>query len=216
MSEETQLVKPKAFTEITGLTRQTFYNILKAMRSAGIIGESEKLIDLKHPWVVNYISRQGVGQRRHVSPLQADLEQGPAQAPAKETRRAQSSFSVANLPSLADLTHFETFEKVKKLQIDNAVKEGTVISRAVVLAMLDKIEEAFVRIIVDGESAIVEEIVKRSRQAHVENGTIHHDTPPEEIYKFWRNEISKYIKPVKTFMVRELERYDQKKGFDAE
>jgi hypothetical protein len=110
------------------------------MKRIGEIDESEKKIDMSHPWMVTYLQNNGTAQRRHIS------------APASERRPPAPSAPPAdepdNIPDIAELNHLEQLEKVRKLQLDNAIKSKTVVSKKYVQAMIDCQDESHNNIIV--------------------------------------------------------------------
>ena len=104
----------------------------------------------------------------------------------------------SELPSLDKLNHLELAEKVNKLKLDNAVKERRLISRTIVERMIDKIDDAMNKIIIDGESSFVPQLVLLVVAEHESDEGLQMET----IKKFWRKEITKIISPVKPFMKR--------------
>jgi hypothetical protein len=113
MTDPTNIVGPKEFTDRTGLTRQTFYNCLKDMKAAGIVDDDVKRIDMDCQWMQNYMASAGRKQRRHTPSPAAQNGGSGGIAP-----------TIDGLPTLETLNHYEQFEKVRKMQIDNETKLG--------------------------------------------------------------------------------------------
>ena len=121
--------------------------------------------------------------------------------PATAGTDASSDYDDGSLPPIDELVHQEQFEKVKKLQIDNATKIGTVVSKKLVELMIDKIDEALNRIILDGRASFIPRLCKKIRGGATD----------EEAAKFWHDEITKYISPVKPYMIRVLKKHNKGK-----
>jgi hypothetical protein len=105
------------------------------------------------------------------------------------------------LLTVDQLDKIETLEKVKKLQIDNAIKLKNVVSKKIVDLLIDKIDETLNRIILDGRASFVPRLCKKVRAGGTD----------EELALFWNDEITKYIAPAKTFMIRTIRKFERDK-----
>lgn len=198
MSDSPHMVGVSIFERETGLKRRTFYNLLKKMKEVGVATEKQTKIDLNCRWMKNYLASNGVGQRKHAvveSSRQAVTHTHiPIIAPTDDD-------SAGDKPSLEELTFFEQLEKVNKLRIDNAIKSKSVVSKKIVQGLLNIIDGALNRIIIDGESSFVPRLCKKIRGGATD----------EDAKKFWRVEISKIIKPIKPQMQRSIKKFEDEK-----
>jgi len=175
------LVTASEFVLRTGLHRRSFYNILNKLKELGIAAKNQRQIDMKHQWVENYLATNGVGQRKHLEPV--------------EPKNPKAFFH--GKPTIQELQYFESFGKVEKLFLENAIKKNSVVALPLVEALINKIDESLIRIIMDGESSFVPQMCKKVRGGATD----------EDIKKYWRSEIGKFIKPVKNFMIKELKKH---------
>jgi hypothetical protein len=106
-----------------------------------------------------------------------------------------------NLLTIDQLDRVEQLEKVKKLQIDNAIKLKNVVSKKIVDLLIDKIDETLNRIILDGRASFIPRLCKKVRAGGTD----------EELALFWNDEITKYIAPAKTFMIRTIRKFERDK-----
>ena len=123
---------------------------------------------------------------------------------AEEAAPVDAPMSIAEqleLLTTDQLDKVEQLEKVKKLQIDNAIKLKNVVGKKVVDLLMDKIDETLNRIILDGRASFVPRLCKKVRAGGTD----------EEMALFWNTEITKYIAPAKTFMVRTIKKFERDK-----
>lgn len=199
MTHTPRHVKPPAFVKETGRTRQTFYNILKQMKTCGVAPADQKTIDMNCPWMVNWLATDGVGQRK------AKPTDSSAPTPQRFTSVQPTPPGVIpdELPDLARLTHVEQYEKVRKMQIDNESKLKNLFARPLVQFLVEHFDDFFIKLIVDGESSLVPKLFEKARV-----GTVLIDDPDvvpgtvEDCKKIYRQEMSKRIKGVKAKVVK--------------
>ena len=188
MTEHQQIVGPKDFVDQTGLTRQTFYNCLKKMKSLGMIPETQKKLDLSCQYMQNYLAESGTGQKKHRPPDSIDTKS------ETQTHAASGNDLYDDMPDMAKLQQIDLFEKVKKTQIDNAVKAKKVVSTVFVQKLIDCIDEVLNNIIVDGQASLLPKIVSKARAGETD----------EKIAKFWHDEVHKIVSPVKPRLKRAM------------
>lgn len=191
MSEGTKLVGPAQFCRDTGFTKPTFYSCLRQMVEAGVAAKNQRKIDMNCQWMVDYLSRSKRAMV-HRSEEMSDIEEPPQSysRPSADTE----SVDTEDLPPINEIMHMKEAETLNKLRIDNAVKAKKVVSKRIVLAMIEKIDDALNKIIMDGEASFVPQLIQKVRAGNTE----------EEIKKFWRKEIGKIIHPVKPFLKRAM------------
>lgn len=189
MSTGTKLVGPSAFVRETGFTRQTFYNLLKEMVAAGVAAKTQRKIDMNCQWMVDYISRSKK-VLIHKSEELASVDEPPVSY--RHSAEDIEMVDLEGLPPINEILHMKEAESLNKLRIDNAVKAKKVVSKRIVMAMIEKIDDALNKIIMDGEASFVPQLMQKVRAGDTE----------EEIKKFWRSEIGKIISPVKPFLKR--------------
>lgn len=186
-------LSPKEFVTATGLTRQTFYNCLKAMKAAKLIPLDTKRIDMSLPWMVNYMAGAGVGQRKGAIVPGATPQRFTAATPVRTAPAGTPGTIPDTLPDLARLTHVEQYEKVRKMQIDNESKLKNLFARPLVQFLVEHFDDFFIKLIVDGESSLVPRLFDK---AQVKGSTV------EDCKKIYRQEMSKRIKGVKAKIIK--------------
>lgn len=197
MSAPVKLVAPAAFCKETGLSKPVFYTLLKQMREAGVVAKTQNKIDMNCQWMVSYLERS----RR----VQSHSERLEAETPTDHQIAADAELSPSDRPSLNDLLYEKELEGVNKLKIDNAIKSKKVVAKKIVVAMIEKIDDAMNKVIMDGESSFVPQLIQKSRRGADPRTEWEHSE--EDVKKFWRKEIGKILKPVKPFLKRVLRQF---------
>ena len=87
-------------------------------------------------------------------------------------------------------------ETLNKLMIENAIKAKRVIAKVLVMALYERIDDAWSKIIMDGEASFVPQLMQKIKAGCTD----------EDAKKFWRSEIGKILGPVKPFMKRSIDR----------
>lgn len=194
MSTRPKLVGPSEFCRETGLTKPVFYTLLKQMKYADVAAKTQKKIDMNCEWMRSYMDRSRRVQtnaERFESEEQSDFEI------ADETETIESADKVP----LTAILYEKELETVNKLKIDNAIKSKRVVSKKIVITLIEKIDDAFNKIIMDGEASLVPQLMQKIKSGCSE----------EEAKKFWRKEITKVLSPVKPFMQRTIKRFMEDK-----
>lgn len=181
MSEEQRLVGATEFAKETGLSRQAFYRCKSDMVKSGVLTQNAKKIDIHCRWMQNYLSNIGKGHKSHVD----------VQMPAQDNAESYS-FTPEEIPDMAKLQHLELLEKVKKGQLDNAIKAKKVVSTVFMRGLVDSIDEVLNNIIVDGQASFLPKLILKIRSGYTD----------EQAGKFWHDEVHKIIAPVKPRLKR--------------
>ena len=204
MSKGIKLVGPAEFCRQTGLTKPTFYNLLEQMVEVGAAAKTQRKIDMNCQWMQSYLARNKTVQRK-MSGVTEETEQ--------EIINDVQTIEMDELPPMNVITHMKEAETFNKLRIDNAIKSKRVVSKKIVLLMIEKIDDAFNKVIMDGEASFIPQLIQKIKAGCIieqsENGDhiIVFSLPEEDIKKFWRKEIGKILNPVKPFMTRVINKF---------
>jgi hypothetical protein len=149
------------------------------------VGNSKR-IDMNCQWMQNYKASAGRKQRRH-TPSPAAQNRGLQATPQA------SSATTSGLPSIEDLNHYEQFEKVRKMQIDNETKLGNLTANQLIVQLMENLDDFFIKLTIDGESSMVPKIYDKA---------VRDDSSVLDCKKIYRQSMAKQIKGVKSKMIK--------------
>lgn len=185
------------------------------MKDVGVAEPDQKKIDIECEWMNNYIARNtSVGS---ISRQKSTPKSTPAPSPPQSelTGTEEFDWSGASVPTpqqLLIVKFQKDIQDVNKGKLDNGAKAKKLVSRKIVQSMIEMIDGAWNKIIIDGEASFVPQLIQKIKSGCIietdkgGNPRIVFETPEEEIKKFWRKEITKILGPVKPYMQRSLKR----------
>lgn len=191
------LVGPAEFCNETGLSKPIFYKCKKKMIAVGAMIEGDKKIDINCSWMQNYLARNGTGNRRH---LKVDREPAPQSdnTPARPPVPKDNGLSIDGLPPIAELLHFEQFEKVRKAKIDNETKLKKLAPVDLIDYLFGSLDDFFIKLIMDGESSVCPAIHdKASHGGSIEQTRIEYRKYTTKLAKMTKARLAKKLKDYK-------------------